>query len=82
MFRILLKGYLTTIIESSTKLKTIKQANLIVIDDMSMMTSIVLCVIKQRLKQSFQNVAIPFDFILVLLVGDLLQLPTICKHIF
>jgi hypothetical protein len=45
-----------------------------------MMTSIVLCVIEQRLKQSFQNVVNPFDFILILLVGDLLQLPAICKH--
>jgi hypothetical protein len=33
MFRILLKGYLTTIIESNTKLNTIKQENLIVIDE-------------------------------------------------
>jgi hypothetical protein len=80
MFRILLKGYLTTIIESSTKLKTIKQANLIVIDEMSMMTSIILCVIEQRSKKYFQNAPNPFDFILVLLVGDFLQLPIICKH--
>ncbi len=64
----------------STKLKTIKQANLIVIDEMSMMTSIILCAIEQHLKQYFQNDANPFDFILVLLVGDLSQLLAICKH--
>jgi hypothetical protein len=78
MFKILVKGYLTTII--STKLETIKQANLIVIAGMSMMIGIVLCAIEQQLKQSFQNVVNPFDFILVVLVGDLLQLLTICKH--
>jgi hypothetical protein len=39
---------------------------------MSMMTSIVLCAIEQSLKQSFQNVVNPFDFILILLIGDLL----------
>jgi hypothetical protein len=80
MFKILVKGYLTTIIESSTKLETIKQINLIVIAGMSMMTGIVLCAIEQQLKQSFQNVVNPFDFILVVLVGDLLQLQAICKH--
>jgi len=63
----------------STKLKTIKQANLIVIDEMSVMTSIILCAIEQHLKQYFQNDANPFDFILVLLVGDS-QLLAICKH--
>jgi hypothetical protein len=80
MFKILVKGYLTTIIESRTKLETIKQANLIVIDEMSMMTSIILSAIEPRSKQSFQNVVNLFDFILVLLVGDLLQLLAICKH--
>ncbi len=80
MLKILVRGYLTRIIKLSTKLETIKQANLIVIDEMSMMTSIILCAIEECLKQFFQNVVNPFDFILVLLIGDLLQLPTICKH--
>jgi hypothetical protein len=31
-------------------------------------------------KTIFQNAVNPFDLILVLLIGDLLQLPTICKH--
>ncbi len=50
MFKIPIKGYLTTIIEPNTTLETIKQVHLIVIDEMSMMTSIVLCVIQQCLK--------------------------------
>jgi hypothetical protein len=75
MLKILVRRYLTRIIKLSTKLETIKQTNLIVIDEMSMMTSIILCAIEECLKQSFQNVVNPFDFILVLLIGDLLQLP-------
>jgi hypothetical protein len=58
----------------------LKQAYLIVIDEMFMMTSIVLCAIKQHFKQSFQNDVIPFDSILLLLVGDLSQLLAICEH--
>ncbi len=50
MFKISIRGYLTTIIEPSTTLETIKQVDLIVIDEMSMMTNIVLCVIEQCLK--------------------------------
>ncbi len=50
MFKIPIKGHLTTIIEPNTTLEIIKQANLIVIDEMSMMTSISLGVIEQCLK--------------------------------
>jgi hypothetical protein len=57
-----------------------KQTYLIVIDEMFMTTSIVLCAIEQHLKQSFQNDVIPFDSILLLLVGDLSQLLAICEH--
>jgi hypothetical protein len=80
MFKIPIKGYLITIIKPSSTLETLKQANLIVIDEMSMMARIVLCAIEQRLKQSFQNNVNPFDSILILLVGDLSQLLDICKH--
>jgi hypothetical protein len=50
MFKIPIKGYLTTIIELSTTLEIIKQPEVIVINEMSMMTSIVLCAIEQCLK--------------------------------
>ncbi len=76
LFKIPIKGYLTTIIKPSSTLETLKQANLIVIDEMFMMTSIVLCTIEQCLKQSFQNDVNPLDSILILIVGDL----SICKH--
>jgi hypothetical protein len=69
MFKIPIRGYLITIIEQTSTLKMLKQAYLIVIDEMSMVTSIVLCAIEQRLKQYFQNDVNPFDSILILLVG-------------
>jgi len=80
MFKIPIRGYLITIIQLTSTLKMLKQAYLIVIDEMSMMTSIVLCAIEQCLKQSFQNDVNLFDSILILLVGDLSQLLAICKH--
>jgi uncharacterized protein YaaR (DUF327 family) len=46
MFKILIKGYLTTIIEPSLTLKTFKEVNLIVIDEIFMMISILLCTIE------------------------------------
>jgi len=58
----------------------LKQAYLIVIDEISMMRSIVLCAIEQHLKQSFQNDVNPFDSILILLDGELSQLLPICKY--
>ncbi len=71
MFKIPIRGYLIIIIEPSSTLETLKQPNLIVIDEMSMMASIVLCVIEERLKQYFQNNVNLFYLILILLVGDL-----------
>jgi hypothetical protein len=46
MFKIPIRGYLIIIIELISILKMLKQAYLIVIDEMSMMTSIVLCAIE------------------------------------
>jgi hypothetical protein len=55
--------------------------DVMVIDEMSMMTSYVLCPIKQRLKQVTPLInAHPFQNKLVLLVEDLAQLPPIYKH--
>jgi hypothetical protein len=48
---------------------------------MSMMTNTMLCVIEQRLKQAQGNMN-PFTNVLLLLVGNLAQLPAICKHFF
>ncbi len=51
----------------------------IVIDEMSMMTNIMLFEIEQYLKQAQSN-ANSFMNVWVLLVDDLAQLPIICKH--
>jgi hypothetical protein len=48
MFKLPIRGYLTTVIEPSSTLEMLKQANLIVIDEMYMMTSIILCAIEQH----------------------------------
>jgi len=48
---------------------------------MSMMISNILCAMEQRLKQAMSIAKTsPFETKLVLLVGDLAQLPPICKH--
>ena len=48
---------------------------------MSMMTSIMLCVVEQRLKQSTRITDIySLQNKLLILVGDLAQLPAICIH--
>ncbi len=63
----------TIIIEPSSTLDI--QANLIVLDQMSIIKNIILCMTEQ----CFQNDVHSFNFILVLLVGDLSQLPS---HLF
>jgi hypothetical protein len=69
MFRILVKKNLKTIIiEPSSTLYI--QANLIILDEMTMIKKIILCMIEQCLKYCFQNDVHSFNFILVLLVDD------------
>jgi hypothetical protein len=65
----------------SKVLNKIKTVDVIIIDKMAMMTSYVLCAIEQRLKDAtlLTNVS-PFQNKLILLVGDLAQLPPIYKH--
>ncbi len=48
---------------------------------MSTMINNIFCVVEQHLKQAmFVLETSPFETKLVLLVGDLAQLPLICKH--
>jgi hypothetical protein len=62
-------------------MEKLKISNVIIIDEMSMMISNILCAMEQRLKQAMSIVETsPFEKKLVLLVGDLAQLPLICKH--
>jgi hypothetical protein len=72
---------LSILLEPSNIIKHFKNAHVIVIDETSMMTINMLCVIEKQLKQSMnlENIS-PFKTNLVLLVGNLAQLPPICKH--
>ena len=81
VFRIPTHGYLSMLPKPSPVLTKLNNANVIIIDEMSMMTSNMLCAVEQRIKQntlitdtfSFQNK-------LLILVGDLAQMLAICIH--
>ena len=81
LFRIPSRGYLSPLPEPSTILERLHNANVIVIDEMSMITSYMLCTVEHHLKQACRDtISNTFCNKLVLLVGDLAQLPTICVH--
>ncbi len=62
-------------------LQTLKYTHVLIIDEMSMMTSTILCAIEQRLKQVQGNIN-PFANVLLLSISDLAQLLVICRHLF
>jgi len=72
---------LSILLEPSNIIEHFKKAHVIVIDETSMMTINMLCVIEQQLKQSMnlENI-FQFKTNLLLLVGNLAQLSPICKH--
>jgi ATP-dependent exoDNAse (exonuclease V) alpha subunit len=81
LFHIPSRGYLTPLPEPSTVLERLHSADVIVIDEMSMMISYMLCTVEHRLKQTCKDtISNTFYNKLVLLVGDLAQLPAICVH--
>ena len=81
LFRIPSRGYLSPLQEPSIVLERLQLANVIIIDEMSMMTSYMLCTVEHRLKQAARNKSLnALGNKLVLLVGDLAQLPAICIH--
>ncbi len=80
-FCILVHGYLSILLKLNNVMEKLKIANVIIINEMSMMISNILCVVEQRLKQAVSVVETsPFETKFVLLIGDLAQLPPICKH--
>jgi hypothetical protein len=75
------QGYLSILPEPNNIIEKQKIANVIIIDEMSTMTSNILYVVEQHLKQTMSIAKTsPFETKLVLLIGDLAQLPPICKH--
>ena len=74
-------GYLSTLFEPSKVIDRLQDVDVIIIDEMLMMTSYMLCTMEQRLKQAMRvKNSSPFKTKLVLFIGYLTQLPTICKH--
>ena len=75
VFRIPTHGYLFVLHEPSPVLTKLKNANVIIIDEMSMMTSNMLCAVEQLLRQStLSTCTFSFQNKLVILVGHLAQL--------
>jgi hypothetical protein len=75
------QGYLSIFLELINVIEKLKIANVVILDEMSMMISNKFCVVEQHLKQAMSIAETsPFERKLVLLVGDLAQLPPICKH--
>lgn len=62
-------GNLSVLSQPSQILKTLKHAHVIIVDEMSMMTSVMLCANEQCLKQTHNN-ANPFTNMLLLLVTN------------
>ncbi len=76
-FRIHVCGYLSVLPQPSNILQSLQFANVIIIDEILMMISTMLCAIEQQLKQPQDNMN---PFANLLLVRDLTQLCPICKH--
>jgi len=62
-------GNLSILSQPSQILETLKHAHVIIVDEMSMMTSVMLCANEQRLKQT-HNHSNPFTNMLLLLVTN------------
>jgi ATP-dependent exoDNAse (exonuclease V) alpha subunit len=76
-FHIHCKGYVRPLQELSVEFQILKEADIIIIDEMSMMTSTLLQSVETRLQQIENDTNEPYHSKLVILVGDHAQLPTI-----
>jgi ATP-dependent exoDNAse (exonuclease V) alpha subunit len=77
-FHIQCKGYVQPLQELSVEFQILKEANIIIIDEMSMMTSTLLQNVETRLRQIENDTNEPYHSKLMILVGDHAQLPPIC----
>ncbi len=77
-FHIQCKGYVRPLQELSVEFQILKKVDIIIIDEMSMMTSTLLQSIETRLRQIENDTNESYHFKLVILVGDHAQLPAIC----
>jgi hypothetical protein len=82
-FRIPIHGYLSAFTTTNNILQTLKHANVIIIDVMSIITSIIYVMCnKTTLKQTHDTMNPFTNVFLLLLVGDLGQLLAICKYFY
>jgi ATP-dependent exoDNAse (exonuclease V) alpha subunit len=77
-FHIQCKIYVQPLQELNVEFQILKEANIIIIDEMSMMTSTLLQNVETRLRKIENDTNEPYHFKLVILVGDHAQLPAIC----
>jgi ATP-dependent exoDNAse (exonuclease V) alpha subunit len=77
-FHIQCKGYVQPLQELSVEFQILKEVDIIIIDEMSMMTSTLLQSVETRLQQIENDTNEPYHSKLVILVGDHAQLLAIC----
>jgi hypothetical protein len=78
MFHIQCKGHVQPLQELSVEFQILKETHIIIIDEMSMMTSTLLQSIETRLHQIENDKNEQYRSKLMILVGDRTQLPAIC----
>jgi hypothetical protein len=78
LFHIQCKGYVRPLQKLSVEFQILKEADIIIIDEMSMMTNLLLQNVETRLWQFENDINEPYHSKLVILVGDHAQLPRIC----
>jgi hypothetical protein len=73
-FHIQCKGYVRPLQELNVEFQILKEANIIIIDEISTMMSTLLQNIETRLRQIENDINEPYHYKLVILVGDHAQL--------
>jgi hypothetical protein len=77
-FHIQCKGYVWPLQKLSVEFQIFKEVDIIIVDEMSMMTGILLQNVETRLQQIENDTNEPYHSKLVILVGDHAQLLPIC----
>jgi len=81
-FHIQCKRYVRPLQELSVEFQILKEADIIIIDEMSMMTNTLLQNIETRLRQIENDANEPYHSKLMILVRDHAELPIICHYHF
>jgi hypothetical protein len=79
-FHIQCKGYVQPLQELSVEFQILQDADIIIIDEMSMMMNTLLQSIEIRLWQNENDTNEPYHVKLVIFLGNHEQLPTICHY--